>query len=233
MTLYRGDSIPKEGETDPLEERYKNFLKYFLSEGLMTRSFGTGRANDLDRSLCELVAEHTCQIGFYSRSIFLSFSTSDEVANVFMEDSDSSSYQVCPFSEATHFIWRLELKNLKPIRPGLFGYIYTESGFNVEQFLPPAVTSKGFNPQAHAQYLIHRQMKDSPRQHSAYVIDVNTFLKNCDKSVPHLSEAIGLSSSEREWLVCPTDPLPGGGYEGRIYLSEAIFVHNYCKRPNS
>lgn len=230
IILYRGDSIPTLGTVSDKEQKYKDFLTYVLSDGLMTRSFGTGKLSDLNNSLCELVSHHCCKLETYERSVFLSFTTSEETANAFMSTENNAEFQICSFQEASHFIWKLELKDLSPVKNGVFSYTYVENVDNFQRHSPSVLTQRGFDPKALATYIVHQKIKEEPRKHSALVIDVNTFLKTCNLNNPNVKQAIQSSEHEKEWLIFPTDPLAGGGFEGRLFLSKNLSIHDFCKK---
>ena len=232
MKLYRGDSIPRPVLSADRKVRGKTFAKHFCGTGLMAK-FGDGGLHSLVRgkSMRQIAEEH---IGYVAgqpseklalHSPMLSFSSSQERAFEFLERSEKKRLRLeeCPFEDATHFLWELEVGLPAPVQPGLYHIEYKADPAHcteiVERQLHLGIETYDLNGNPHpfsaalgSVVAMNYAAADTSR-HQAELIDAVAFLQEdrpgADTGV--LANARERARRDFEWLLYPTDPLDGSG----------------------
>lgn len=253
--LFRGDALPTKvySHTDP-RHRGSTFANYFDSEGLMAKFCDGGQSKWMKKPLAYLVAAH---VGFIKKgepkewseevrisnhSPFISFSESEETAFDYMDRSGKAEFEHCHLEEATHFMWKLSNVNACEIAPGHFRFTYKASIETVKHLLEDQAQRIDVSTEMGQNALLTRVLPKAivasntqadKSDHLAELIEVSTFLRNSDVSMidPNvLNRALHFGDTTKEWLLFPTDPFSGGGYNSRFTLNKHIALHGWFRK---
>lgn len=237
--LYRGDSLPAivRATADPLH-RGRTFADYFITEGLMAKSADGGRGEDLSKPHEYIFLSH---IGYLSNtpeqrisyhSPMLSFSSDIDSANYFKDRTEKKQFSNCELREATHFIWKILIKDVKEIKNGLYEFTYKASTKNVEKFKISNPTNDNLI-EAIAESIVHQHIEEDVSTHVAWLYDAVTFIQKnnftaYDQAL--VSRALQRAQDSSEWLLYPRSPMPDGrGFSARFTLNEQLYVEQFCK----
>jgi hypothetical protein len=251
ITLYRGDSMPRgECNSASATDRGRTFANLFCGTGLEAK-FGDGGSSDLleNRDLLALVLAHvgwareTPEEKVANHSPLISFSEREDFALGFA-NRERVQLEPCEFYEASYFTWRLEV-SLDALRePGRFSFDYEFDSVNVARLSSAAVQSgRSRVIEGDALSAVAIPLRDlvsqvsrfgHPNHYHAEIIDVITYVTNQNVSGRDndlVTRTLDRAMRDREWLIFPTDPGPGGwGYSGRLAMNQYLTVSR-CFRP--
>lgn len=232
IELYRGDSIP-DGIRDLGDAiSANNFVKHYLTEGLVSRSFLKANYADLSHKLEYLVAAHighkkgTEEETLYNRSMFLSLSESEETSERFMTHNRGFALKPVTYDKAKYVMWKFTPTGLKEVAPGLYHYEYKSDPIHIEKFFNEIVRSKSTMTMGDlAIHAVIQAHKHSPTLHQAMFVDAAKYLELRRAKGEIYRDALSNAQRDKEWLLLPTDPMNvGQGCTGRFVINAEIEI---------
>lgn len=242
--FYRGDSISNNVlEVANEHPRREKFIKQYVTEGLLANSANGGVyfADDIPYWVAAHVGHEkdSSEEAMYKKSPFISFSASERKAFNFMNAGTRCNYTECGFFDATHFIWTLSRVHATAYdydsTSGIYCFEYHASTCNVERFTSSLTGgSDADRIRASIIHPVHKHIAHDNAIHCALLIDAATYLSNnrgIQKRKPELvRRAIKKASDDKEWLLCPMDPMPDGhGVSARFHLNVHLDILRLCR----
>lgn len=250
MKLYRGDSIPSKVRAAGRADRGRTFAEHICGAGLMAKFADEGSGDLLrERTLLDIVLAH---VGYLSgtpeeklsyRSPLISFTEDESHALAFANRSGRKALVKCSVEDASHFVWMLDIDLPKESAPGHYRFEYRASSVNCHGAVncqiekaarrEAKVGDMGLIPRALMNWAALQAADNDPRNHSAELINVVTFIEGSDVSRvdPQLvARAKARASRSSEWLLYPTSPMDeSGGISSRFAMNRHLHIYTCLK----
>jgi len=249
MKLYRGDSVPRCVTSSSSHGRGRTFAEFFCGNGLMAKYSQGGRPEMLaGKDLLQLVVEHvgytpgTVSAELAYHSPMLSFTSSLERAFAFCERTEKKRLRLegCPFEQATHFIWELDIELSPTSSIGLYHLVYEADPANcreiTEEHIRRGLIEEATTGNIHAlasgirDLLAQQHAASDEAHHHAMLVDVRRYVEHerldgrlATRDQQLVGNCLERSRRDREWLLYPMDPMPDGyGLSGRIWMNRYL-----------
>lgn len=231
--LFRGDSIPDSISDLNSAISSNNLVKYYLTEGLTSKSLIKANYDDLNLGLEYLVAAHighqpgTKEELLYKRSIFISLSEDESTSERFMTYGRNVNLVSTTFDHAKFVMWKIVPVNLEETKLGVYDYKYMSDSTNIEGFFKAILGSKPFpNAADLAIHAVIQAHKEKPTSHYAVLIDAAKFLEPLVGRGQLYADAFTNAKRDKEWLLLPADPMNiGPGFTGRFVLNAETVIY--------